>query len=277
MDFRNLAPDETLLIDRHYTPGRDGVYGVVLHHNAANLSIRDCYDVWRNREASAHYQVDAHGRIGRLVNDCDTAWACGSEWANRRMLSIENANDHIGEPWTIGAATLDAGAHLTAALCRYYGLGAPEWLVNVFPHSYFSPTGCPGEIAGSQREEYMRRARWYYDNIDGRYGDDDMLKEELLADPEGGNVNAGQALAWAHYYAKRTWRTVEEMRGVSGWDYTNERVNGDKDAYGLLTDAANGGMDLDALADKVAGKLADRMGASIASAVADEVAKRMAE
>lgn len=161
MDWNNVVADETKLLTVHYTPGRtQKLRGIVLHHNAGNLSIQDCYNVWQSREASAHYQVDINGRIGQLVNDDDTAWHAGS--ANPWSIGIEHANNQFG-PWTISDATLEAGAHLVAALCKYYGFGRPEWMVNVFPHSYFMATACPGEIAGSQNAAYMSRAQEWYD------------------------------------------------------------------------------------------------------------------
>ena len=163
MDWDNVIADETMLLSVHYTPGRSQrLSGIVLHHNAGNLSIQDCYNVWQNREASAHYQVDINGRIGQLVNDYDTAWHAGN--ANPWSIGIEHANNQFG-PWTISDATLEAGAHLVAALCKYYGFGRPEWLVNVYPHSYFMATACPGEIAGSQNAQYMERAQYWYDQM----------------------------------------------------------------------------------------------------------------
>lgn len=166
-DWNNLQADQNLLMNKHYTPGRAGrsINKIVLHHNAGNLSIKGCWDVWQTRQASAHYQVDVTGCIGQLVWDRDTAWHAGNWEANCTSIGIEHANNHIGDPWTISDATLDNGAHLVAALCRYYKLGRPEWGKNVFGHKNFAATGCPGEIAGSQNSRYMARAQYWYDQI----------------------------------------------------------------------------------------------------------------
>lgn len=165
MNWDTLEADEVLLLNKHYTPGRSQkIRQIVLHHNAGNLSIRGCYDVWQTREASAHYQVDINGRIGQLVNDWDTAWHAGN--ANPFTIGIEHANNNFG-PWTISEATLDSGAHLVAALCKGYGLGVPTWGENVVGHSTYMSTSCPGEIGGSQNAEYMDRARKYYAEMTG--------------------------------------------------------------------------------------------------------------
>lgn len=163
-NWATLVPDVTLLMNKHYTPasGRK-IDKIVVHHNAGNLSVRDCYNTWQTREASAHYQVESDGTIGQLVRDKDIAWHAGN--ANSTSIGIEHANNKMSPSWTISEKTLDNGAHLVAALCRYYELGRPQWKKNVFPHSYFNSTACPGAIAGSQNTEYITRAQYWYDQM----------------------------------------------------------------------------------------------------------------
>lgn len=162
-NWENVEADENLILNKHFTPGRAGTINkIVLHHNAGNLTIRGCYNVWQDREASAHYQVQSDGRIGQLVWDKDTAWHAGDFNANATSIGIEHA-DCQARPWMISAACLENGAHLVAALCKYYKLGRPTWMKNVFPHSHFSATECPASIAGSQNAAYMKRAQEWYD------------------------------------------------------------------------------------------------------------------
>ena len=110
--------------------------------------------------------MEEDGTIGQLVHDSDTAWHCVGQ--NYRSIGIEHANDAFG-PWTVSEATLDAGAHLVAALCLYYGLGRPAWGANVFCHRDFNATACPGELGpgGSQHDAYMARAQAWYDAMAG--------------------------------------------------------------------------------------------------------------
>lgn len=167
-NWEQLEADENLILDTHYSPGREGrsVSKVVLHHNGGNLSIRGCYDVWQTRRASAHYQVDTNGRVGQLVWDADTAWHAGDWETNLSSIGIEHA-DMSTNPWRISDACLDNGAHLTAAICRYFKLGRPQYGKNVFFHKDFSATECPASIAGSQRDAYLRRAQEWYDRMNG--------------------------------------------------------------------------------------------------------------
>ena len=180
MDWANLEPDLYRLMNVHYTSGRAGksINKIVLHHNGGTLTTEQCYQVWQTREASAHYQVEITGRIGQLVNDSDTAWHAGDLNANQTSIGIEHANNALAPNWTVSDATLDAGAHLVAAICRYYGLGRPVWGQNVFGHKNFYATDCPGALAGAQNAAYMARASYYYDNLTGGTPSDTTTAEE---------------------------------------------------------------------------------------------------
>ncbi|GAA2184925.1 hypothetical protein GCM10009785_34700 [Brooklawnia cerclae] len=182
-DWDNLIADVDKIIGVHYSAGREGrsISKIVLHHNAGTLTVDQCYDVWQTREASAHYQVETSGRVGQLVNDSDTAWHSGDWETNLTSIGIEHANATLAPGWTISEATLDNGAHLVAALCHHYGLGRPAWGVNVFPHSQFSSTSCPGAIAGAQNAAYMARAQAYYDGTQTTTQEDDDMDAEAKA------------------------------------------------------------------------------------------------
>lgn len=163
MDFENLSADVERILTQHYTAGRSGrsIEFTVLHYNAGDLTVEDCYQIWQSREASAQYQVCSDGTVGQLVNDWDTAWHAGDWDANCRSIGIEHANQ--GD--SITDACLESGAHLVAAIHKTYGLGRPEWGVNVFPHSHFAATQCPGPLreGTTYHNRYMARAQQWYD------------------------------------------------------------------------------------------------------------------
>ena len=166
-DWEALEADVVKLLNVHYTSGRSGrdVDFVVVHYNAGNLTIGGCWSVWQTREASAHYQVEDDGTIGQLVYDSNTAWHAGNWDANCRSIGVEHANEPDG---TITEECLDNGAHLVAAICKHFGLGRPAWLKNVFPHKHFATTSCPGQIYGSQKQDYIERAQYWYDKMVGK-------------------------------------------------------------------------------------------------------------
>ena len=228
-DWKKLLPDVTKLLGVHYTKGRSGrkVQFVVVHYNAGNLTIQDCYNVWQTRVASAHYQVEDDGTIGQLVYDSNTAWHAGDWDANCKSIGIEHANRSDG---TIAEKCLDNGAHLVAAICHYYSLGRPQWLKNVYPHKHFQSTSCPGQIYGSQKDAYIERCQYWYDKMDGKDVDEpssggssssgakktiSQLADEVMAGKWGNDPQRSRDLAAAGYDAEAVQDEVNRRYGIS--------------------------------------------------------------
>lgn len=203
-NWDKVEADKNVLMNKHFTKGRQGnkVDFIVIHHNGGTLTTQGCWDVWQKREASAHYQVEADGTIGQLVWDSDTAWHAGNWSANLRSIGIEHANNSRS-PWTVSDATLEEGAHLVASLCKRFNLGEPRWGENVFPHSHFRSTDCPGELQASQQARYMERAQYWWRIMTGEQanpapapapapqveGDDESLARAVIR----GDYGNGQA------------------------------------------------------------------------------------
>ena len=174
-NWETVEPDKVAIVGSHrYTKGRSRkIDRVVIHHNAGvRLTTERVKKLWdEEREASAHYQVEADGVIGQLVWDGDTAWHAGNlevdPSINARSIGIEHANISGPSRWQISDKTVEAGAHLVAALCKFYKLGRPKWGVNVFPHSQFAATSCPYQLApgGEDHNQYMARAAYWYDQM----------------------------------------------------------------------------------------------------------------
>lgn len=211
MDWVNLNADVNMILNKHYTKGRSGykVNKIVVHYNAGNLSIAGCYSVWQKRKASAHYQVEESGRIGQLVWDSDTAWHASNWAANCSSIGIEHANYSDG---TISEKCLDNGAHLVAALCKYFGLGRPEWLKNVFPHKYFVATSCPGQIYGSQKDAYIKRAQQWYDSMTGSG-----------SAPSGGSSSNGSSSSGGSSSGKKTVAQIAKEVIAGSWGNGSDR------------------------------------------------------
>lgn len=190
-NWDTLEPDRVKLLSKHFTAGRGGrkIRYVVIHHNAGMLSIDQIWDVWQTRQASAHYQVTAIGEIGQLVWDRDTAWHAANLTRNQESIGVEHANiGGASADWPISTATLEEGAHLVAALCKFYRLGRPQWGKNVRPHSETGQTSCPYHLGptGKYGASYIARAQYWYDQMTTTptVKDDDMTpdQEKLLRD-----------------------------------------------------------------------------------------------
>lgn len=212
MDFENLKADVNRIMPTHFTKGRRGrtLQFTVIHYNDGDLSVEDCYSVWQSREASAHYQVASDGTVGQLVWDADTAWHAGNWDANCKSIGIEHANQ--GD--SITDACLESGAHLLAAIHKFYGLGRPEWGVNVFPHCRFSATDCPGPLkeGTSFHNRYMARAQQWYDAMVGGTEPGDAPTGEQT---QPGGEHAGQGFGGT-YRCTVNYLRVRDAPGLGG-------------------------------------------------------------
>lgn len=209
ISWTDLIADHNIWID-NFDEGRGGfaLDRVVIHHNAGKaMTHAGVYGAFTNNGTSAHYNVDIDGNICQFVHDSDTAWHCPG--VNKKSIGIEHANCSGAEGgWDVGDETIDAGAHLTAAICRAYGLGRPEWRSNVFPHSDFYSTACPASLRDKYAGEYIEKAQEYYDNLDA-----DLSNKEGWVSQDGG---------WWYRLADGSWETgwfpVNEK-----WYYANDR------------------------------------------------------
>lgn len=202
ISWTDLIADHNIWID-NFDEGRGGfaLDRVVIHHNAGKaMTHAGVYGAFTNNGTSAHYNVDIDGNICQFVHDSDTAWHCPG--VNKKSIGIEHANCSGAEGgWDVGDETIDAGAHLTAAICRAYGLGRPEWRSNVFPHSDFYSTACPASLRDKYSGEYIEKAQAYYDNLDA-----ELLNKEGWVSQDGG---------W--------WYRLEDGSWETGWFTVNDR------------------------------------------------------
>lgn len=216
-DLMNMQPDEYKLLGKNFAPGRPyGIKSVTWHHMAGDLDADGCNRVWSKSGAAAHYSCDRNGWIVQHVHDMDRAYACGDgvnkgSAGNDKSVSIEVANDATG-PWTVHEKALEACAHLTAALCRCYGLGRPEWMVNVFPHRHYSATACPGELAGSQNAHAMERAHHWYDEMTGAAPA--PAPQPPAQQPQAPQPPAQQGLDVDGYWGEATTERAQEIAGL---------------------------------------------------------------
>lgn len=218
ISWTNLIADRNMWID-NFDEGRNGfaLDRIIFHHNAGvDLSHDQVFAAFSNNGTSAHYNVDIDGNICQFVHDSDTAWHCPG--VNRMSIGIEHANDGGADSgWNVGDATIDAGAHLAAAICRAYGLGRPELRVNMFPHSDFYSTACPASLRDKYMGEYIDKAQQYYDDLDL-----DLLDKEGWVFEDGGwwfrTLDGGYETGW--FPVNDSWFYANEKGWLqSGWQF----------------------------------------------------------
>lgn len=158
------------LLQKHFTKGRAGkkVQYITRHHLAGIGDTATVWGWWQTRQASAHYVVEATGKVGRVVRDEDTAWSNASTASNQVSIAIEHCNsDGAAADWPISNTVIDGGARLAAELCLKHKLGRPQFGKNIRDHREFGATSCPHHLAngGKYHARWMRVAQEHYDEL----------------------------------------------------------------------------------------------------------------
>lgn len=121
---------------------------IVMHWMVGTLRSTDAAFQSRTRRVSAHYGIEGT-KVHQYVRERNYAFANGTAAANTRGISIEHAGGYVGKDGKRvkpSKTTHETSAHLCAAIARRHRLGRLVPGKNIFPHSHFVPTACPGTL-----------------------------------------------------------------------------------------------------------------------------------
>lgn len=145
----------------HVTHTRYKKTSVTFHHNGGNLTHTGVLSVWKTRPASAHFDVDAQGRIAQYVDVREYAWAVGNRGGNESTISIEMANHSSAPKWEVSEVTWKEAARLAGWLFAHVIKEAPV-KSNVHYHHDWSSTECPGPYMDSIRSDVLAEVKKWY-------------------------------------------------------------------------------------------------------------------
>lgn len=91
---------------------------VVVHH-MAKTDFNEVPEVWREREASAHYGIGPSGEIRAYVGEEKRAWHARA--ANSYSIGIECCNVTEALNWEVSKATIDSLVQLIQDINMRYG------------------------------------------------------------------------------------------------------------------------------------------------------------
>lgn len=240
-DWDALQFDESILPadpPRYNVPRQLRIQFVVVHHmtvlGVGNGSALDtCVNIWRTREASAHYGVDG-ALVRQFVYDDWAAWATADWNGNHAGISIEHANSAVGDAsgWPVAEVTWKTGARLAAYLHKHYDLGRPWSNADgsdgtLRQHGSFFATGCPGPFLRSIWSEYVTEAARVYDQIMAGQAPDMVLEPA----PAPGEAPAAPAPAPAPtpsgvYHSGLSWivEPGDTLAGIAAYYGIPERL-----------------------------------------------------
>lgn len=258
--------------------GQDAVYGVVLHIMEGTLDGSDSWFRNPQSQASSHFGVGKDGRIYQWVDTADRAWAQSA--GNRTWLSIEHEG-HGGDSltaaqlaatariiaWahTVHGVPLQATDSVTGRGIGWHGMGGSAW------GGHYD---CPGNPIKAQRAAIIAAAKGGPPEDTNDMADITEAQMDKIADKAAAKVAGFKN------------PTLEPK----GPDLRQRIVNAESDASDALAQSrangttlstlsakvdklAVGGVDLDALAAKVAA--APALAEAIAEKVAQKVAARL--
>ncbi|MDX3453268.1 peptidoglycan-binding protein [Streptomyces sp. ME02-8801-2C] len=141
---------------------------VTLHHNAGRYSHQGLLDLWKERPASAHFDIDAAGAVAQYVKVNEYAWAVGNVAGNQRSISIEMANATLGPGWTVAEVTWKNAARLAGWLFAKV-IGERPSKSNLFYHHHWASTECAGPHMEKLYGKVLAATQEAYDHFKGSH------------------------------------------------------------------------------------------------------------
>lgn len=179
---------------------------VTLHHNGGRLSHEGVLQVWKDRPASAHFDVDQSGAVAQYVKVNEYAWACGNTAGNQRSISIEMGNWTLGPDWVVAENTWRSAARLAGWLFARV-IGKRPTRDTLVVHHYWKPTTCAGPHIDNVYNTILDLAGQFFDAFSDHPNPQPVpggktvgqLADEVIAGKWGNNPQRAAALRAAGY------------------------------------------------------------------------------
>lgn len=198
--------------DRKAGRGGAKIDKIFVHHMAGVLTAEQCGNVFKNREASAHYGVDYKGRIGQYVLEENAAWHCGNKAYNMRSIGIELSNDGGAKTgWHVSDKTIARAIDLIADICKRNGISKLNYTGdlkgNLCMHRWVASTSCPGPYLSKQFNRIANGVNSLLNaklDVDGIGGPLTVTRMQEFFGTMQDGVISGQKKEYAKYYPALT-------------------------------------------------------------------------
>lgn len=141
-------------------PREDKIRKITIHHMAGNLSLEKVGEIFsdQDRRVSANYAIDSEGKVGLYVEESNRAWSSSNKENDGQAVTIEVANDQIGDEWHVSDEAYAALIELCTDICRRNQI---EKLIytgdetgNLTTHNmFYKDTECPGPYLESKMKD----------------------------------------------------------------------------------------------------------------------------
>ncbi len=130
---------------------------ITIHHMAGNLNLKSLGFSFAegDRRVSANYGIDTDGKVALYVEECNRAWSSSNKENDDMAVTIEVANDRIGDDWHVSDAAYETLIQLCADICRRHGISellfTGDATGNLTLHKmFYEETQCPGPYLESK-------------------------------------------------------------------------------------------------------------------------------
>ena len=137
-------------------PRNKKISKITIHHMAGNLTIEQCGNVFAptSRKASSNYGIGTDGRIGLYVEEKNRAWTSSNAENDNMAVTIEVANDVVGDNWHVSDKAMESLINLCVDICERNGIEKLNFTGdkngNLTMHKWFAATACPGAYLESK-------------------------------------------------------------------------------------------------------------------------------
>lgn len=137
-------------------PRNHAIDTITIHHMAGNFTVEQCGAAFAksSRKASSNYGIGTDGRVGLYVDEENRSWCSNSRENDNRAVTIEVANDKIGDNWHVSDKALAKLIDLCVDICKRNGIKKLNFTGdkkgNLTMHKWFVATACPGPYLESK-------------------------------------------------------------------------------------------------------------------------------
>jgi hypothetical protein len=133
---------------------------ITIHHMGGDLALGNLGDRFSKRDvqASSNYAIDSEGHVALYVEEANRAWTSNNRENDEESITIEVANDVVGDDWHVSDEAFDKLIVLCVDICERNGIEKIDFTGdatgNLTYHGMFDEsTECPGPYLKSRMQD----------------------------------------------------------------------------------------------------------------------------
>ena len=216
VNYTRISPNKT-------SPRNHKIDRITIHHMAGNLSVETCGSVFApsSRQASSNYGIDSDGRVGMYVEEKDRSWCSSNKANDHRAVTIEVADDVIGNGWHSSDKAMNKLIELCADICKRNGIARLNYTGdtngNLTMHKWFAATDCPGAFLEG-------KFSWIAEQVNKKLSDEGKKEEVKMEQKPGERAYSENRINYRVHQQSVGWLPHVEDGQVAGVTGFSKRI-----------------------------------------------------